>query len=63
MNDNEQMGGKELQLKSHIKDWQMTSLLLRVLVRNGDTSRGRGNHLENGGKTTFCLNTVRNMPI
>ena len=43
----------ELHLKSHVKDRQKTSLLLRVLARNGDTPRGSGEHSENGGRIVF----------
>ena len=46
----------ELQLKTHVKDQQMITLLLKDLVKSSD-------HLKNGERTTFCLNMVRNGPM
>ena len=53
----------KLQLKMHVKDQQMTTLLLKDSLRSGGIPRGSGDHLENGGRTTLCLNKVKNEPM
>ena len=39
------------------------TLLSIDLARSGDIPCRSNNHLENGGRPTFCLNTVRNRPM
>ena len=50
-------------VKRNVKDKQSTTLLLKDLVRSVDVPRGSGDHLEIGGRITFCLNTVTNGPM
>ena len=53
----------ELQSKSYEKDLQTTILLLKDLVRHSGMPQGSSDHLDNGGRTTFCLKVVRNRPM
>ena len=53
----------KLKLKRHVKDRQRTLLLREDSGRTGDTPQGRNDHLEYGGRITFCLNMVRNAPM
>jgi hypothetical protein len=63
VDDNKQVGGDRVAIEEPCEKLENNNVIVENFDEKRQIPRGSGDHLENGGKITFCFNKVKNRPM